>query len=355
MQQNLSITYMKATGIMLMVLAHCSNFELLYRIVYSFHMPLFFIVSGYCFKEKYLHEPISFMWKRIKGLWWPYVKWGLFFLLLHNVFIKLNIYGERCNQHLYSRSEYLVQAENILFHMYNTEPFPGGFWFIRALFFGSLIACLIIKVGDMFAKLLGCDYKKICVLGGAFSLLLWVSFNYLHMTFTALYIGPTELMAASFFIVGHNLAIWNMPRFSPWLCILAFGIMAVNSFFSLIDPQGPFYDTHKIIPYTITAVMGTWCVYSLPWQQLKGRASRLMEYVGNHTLVILTWHFLCFKIVSIIIIAIYGLPIERLTEIPALHEYTNRGWFIIYFLVGMLFPILKNKIKEWVGSNILTD
>lgn len=346
---------MKATGIMLMVLAHCSNFELLYRIVYSFHMPLFFIVSGYCFKEKYLHEPISFMWKRIKGLWWPYVKWGLFFLLLHNVFIKLNIYGERCNQHLYSRSEYLVQAENILFHMYNTEPFPGGFWFIRALFFGSLIACLIIKVGDMFAKLLGCDYKKICVLGGAFSLLLWVSFNYLHMTFTALYIGPTELMAASFFIVGHNLAIWNMPRFSPWLCILAFGIMAVNSFFSLIDPQGPFYDTHKIIPYTITAVMGTWCVYSLPWQQLKGRASRLMEYVGNHTLVILTWHFLCFKIVSIIIIAIYGLPIERLTEIPALHEYTNRGWFIIYFLVGMLFPILKNKIKEWVGSNILTD
>ena len=351
---------MKATGIMLMVLAHCSNFELLYRIVYSFHMPLFFIVSGYCFKEKYLHEPISFVWKRIKGLWWPYVKWGLLFLLFHNVFIHLNIYGELCKQHLYSQSEYLMQIENIFFHMYNTEPFPGGFWFVRALFWGSLIAYFIIKGGEIFAKFLSFYYKKICVWGGgAFSLLLWGLINYLHITFTTFYIGPTELMAATFFIVGHNLAIWGVPRFSPWLCIIAFGIMVVNSFYNLIDSQGPFYETQRIVPYMITAVMGTWCVYSLPWQQLKGIVSRLMEYVGNHTLAILTWHFLCFKFISLVIITFYGLPIERMSEIPALHEYTNRGWFILYFLVGMVFPLLlvmvKNKIKEWAGLNILTD
>ena len=162
---------------MLMVLAHCSNFELLYRIVYSFHMPLFFIVSGYCFKEKYLHEPISFVWKRIKGLWWPYVKWGLLFLLFHNVFIHLNIYGELCKQHLYSQSEYLMQIENIFFHMYNTEPFPGGFWFVRALFWGSLIAYFIIKGGEIFAKFLSFDYKKICVLGGGGILYFVMGFN----------------------------------------------------------------------------------------------------------------------------------------------------------------------------------
>ena len=50
---NDTITYMKAVGIMLMVLAHCSNFWFIYYTVYMFHMPLFFIVSGYCFKEKY--------------------------------------------------------------------------------------------------------------------------------------------------------------------------------------------------------------------------------------------------------------------------------------------------------------
>lgn len=60
-QQNLTVTYTKATGIILMVLAHCSHFSLLYQIVYSFHMPLFFIMSGYCFKTKYFHEPVSFV------------------------------------------------------------------------------------------------------------------------------------------------------------------------------------------------------------------------------------------------------------------------------------------------------
>lgn len=50
---NDTITYMKAVGIMLMVLAHYSNFLFIYYTVYMFHMPLFFIVSGYCFKEKY--------------------------------------------------------------------------------------------------------------------------------------------------------------------------------------------------------------------------------------------------------------------------------------------------------------
>ena len=94
MQQNQTITYMKATGIILMVLAHCSNFELLYRIVYSFHMPLFFIVSGYCFKEKYLGEKKTFLCKRIKGLYWPYAKWGIVFVLLHNFFYSVGIYND---------------------------------------------------------------------------------------------------------------------------------------------------------------------------------------------------------------------------------------------------------------------
>lgn len=252
-----------------------------------------------------------------------------------------------------------MQAENILFHMYNTEPFPGGFWFIRALFFGSLIAYLIIKIGDVFAKILSCNYKVISILGGGISLMSWLLLNYLHMTFTALYIGPTEIMAATFFVIGYCLAIWNVPRFSPWLCILAIVLMFINSFYNLVNPQGPFYETPKIVPYTITAILGTWSVYSMPWKQLKCRISRLMEYVGNHTLEILTWHFLCFKFVSVIIIAIYGLPIERLSEIPTLNEYTNRGWFVLYFFVGMVFPllllVLKNKIQEWIESLILTD
>lgn len=36
----------------------------------------------------------SFIVKRINGLWLPFVKYGLLFLLLHNVFFHLNIYND---------------------------------------------------------------------------------------------------------------------------------------------------------------------------------------------------------------------------------------------------------------------
>lgn len=340
MQQNLTLTYTKAVGIILMVLAHCSHFILVYQIVYSFHMPLFFIVSGYCFKEKYLHEPYAFVWKRIKGLWWPYVKWGMLFLLFHNELYRLHIYDETCGQRLYDTGDFISQAESILIHMFNTEPFPGGFWFLRALFFGSLIAYIMLKVIYFISNQLKCDYRKVCVMGGGFSLMLWILVNYLHKTFTLFYISPTELMATTFFVCGHCLAQWKVPAFVTWQSILAFSLLVINSFYNLVGIGGPFYETQKIVPYTITAILGTWCVYSAPWSKMHKMLARFMEYAGNHTLTILTWHFLCFKIVSLWIIIVYDLPIERLAEIPTIGEYDNRGWFILSTIGGIGIPLL---------------
>ena len=51
---NPSVGYLKALGILLMVLGHSGNTLHVNHFIYMFHMPLFFIASGYCFKEKYL-------------------------------------------------------------------------------------------------------------------------------------------------------------------------------------------------------------------------------------------------------------------------------------------------------------
>lgn len=77
-ERNNSITYMKAVAIISMVLghAHSSYHTDLVAFVNQFHMPIFFFVSGFCFKEKYLEKPSSFIKQRITGLWLPFVKWG---------------------------------------------------------------------------------------------------------------------------------------------------------------------------------------------------------------------------------------------------------------------------------------
>lgn len=90
---NLSIGYLKAIGIILMILGHSGNDLHVNNFIYMFHMPLFFIASGYCFSQRNLDNPRLFVYKKIKGIWWPYVKWSLVYLVLHNIFFQLNLYN----------------------------------------------------------------------------------------------------------------------------------------------------------------------------------------------------------------------------------------------------------------------
>lgn len=72
----------KGFAILLVVLGHCIQFsnpkfddDFLFRFIYSFHMPLFFMVSGY------VSCKIQFSWKetirkRLYQLMLPYLLWG---------------------------------------------------------------------------------------------------------------------------------------------------------------------------------------------------------------------------------------------------------------------------------------
>lgn len=51
-------------------------------------------MSGYCFKEIYLEAPKEYIQKRIKGVYWPYIKWGIFFLLITNLLVSSQILPE---------------------------------------------------------------------------------------------------------------------------------------------------------------------------------------------------------------------------------------------------------------------
>lgn len=94
-QRDNNVTIAKGIGILLMVAAHAGMPDVASRFIEMFHMPLFFFMSGYCLKEQYLSTPNTYINKRIKGLYVPYVKYSLLFLILHNLFYYLNIYNNQ--------------------------------------------------------------------------------------------------------------------------------------------------------------------------------------------------------------------------------------------------------------------
>lgn len=151
---NKTVNYLKALGIILMVVGHSGcGIPQAVPFIYMFHMPLFFFVSGYCFKRTGLNEPRQFFWKRIKGLWWPFVKWSLLFLVLHNLFLEYHLIDSQ----VYDIKEHIARAFYISFHMVDTEQLLGGFWFLPALLSGYVVSWVLLKL-----------FKRIEVGGGHF-------------------------------------------------------------------------------------------------------------------------------------------------------------------------------------------
>lgn len=144
-----SISMTKGVAILLMVLVHARFSHYGDTYINMFHMPLFFFMSGYCFKDSYLDDFRGYLWKRVKGAYWPFVKWGLFFLLLHNVFYSLNIYNDEFGfrgrvSHLYSTEDFIEHAKYIVLSMSGSEQLLGGYWFLHSYFVAAVIAFLII-------------------------------------------------------------------------------------------------------------------------------------------------------------------------------------------------------------------
>src|SRR5574344_3049843 len=94
-KRNTIISICKAFAIILMVIGHADCPVALMSFIYEFHMPLFFITAGYFCSLKYLDTEATFVKKRIKGLYWPFVKWATFFLIIHNWMFDLGILNEK--------------------------------------------------------------------------------------------------------------------------------------------------------------------------------------------------------------------------------------------------------------------
>lgn len=345
---NSSIGYLKALGIILMVFGHSGNIPYVTRFVYMFHMPLFFIASGCCFKEKYLYDFRQYLYNKVKGIYWPYVKWSLLFLLLHNVCFNLHIYNNQYGykdivSHLYTPSEIFHLAKSIIFMMRGNEQLLGGYWFLNALFFGSLIAWPVIR----YVKNLTC---QLVILVGLCTVL-----NMMNIQIPGIDFFSHAFTATLLIVIGSNLARNRVRPFNYCQIVLVLFLTFIGSCVWEMKMNQISYSNKRFIPYIITAVLASWSFYSL-FDKMKftqGVCAKLLDFIGRNTLTILTWHFLAFKLVSLIIIGIYDLPIERLAEFPVIAEYSQQGWWIAYFFVAMVVTCGIAYCNKWINNNWL--
>ena len=140
-----SVSIAKGIAIILMVMGHASYPCYFNDFLTIIRMPLFFVMSGYLFKDKYLHNSIDFFKKKVRGIYIPYVKYCLLFIILHNQFFRVGIYNDSFIDvadvsRLYSIKDFVYRGFRILSSMTHYDRLLGGYWFLHTLFFASLIA-----------------------------------------------------------------------------------------------------------------------------------------------------------------------------------------------------------------------
>lgn len=339
---NIAVSCAKAVTIILMVAGHAGVPEWLNSFFVNFRMPLFFFASGYVLSPKYFSKKTEYIKRRTRALWWPYVKWALIFLLLHNVFASMCFYDDT-----YSAAETLKRVGMAL-AMVQKENLLGGFWFLNSLFFASIISCFLLW--GIYRSRRPSVVMPLVLLG-----MIILSSVFVYISPRAIVKFNSTIIGSVFFMLGFWLSNYNVfGRLSVGKNALL-GLMLLITCFMLtrIYCDGIRAQGHAAVAYTMIAIVGVMGVFYLchALPKVAPKVGAALDRLGRITFYVLVFHFVAFKGVSYIILTIHSMPLERLSEFPVLKDVYPWAW-VIYTIAGVLVSVGLYRCKNVVKSGL---
>ena len=273
----------KGIGIMIVCFGHSGAEDVVISWIGGFIVPLFFILSGYMYKDKGI--PVGKdLYNKGKKLLKPYLFFSVVLLLIYKRFAWNDIVGV-----FYSRyCLYTYHAPDNIFFMKATN---SPMWFLTAMFATFPLFYIIMK-NEKYIKWIVLSYLLITWGCTFLPVLLPWSLDVVFIMAIFMYIGVL-------FRRQENLL--NKPSYIYWLIIAAFLILCkVNG-----EPNPSVRELgNSLLLYMITGVLGS---ISMMWicKHLEGKPlSGLLADIGRHTLVIFCLQIFIFHQINRVI---YGM------------------------------------------------
>lgn len=320
-ERNITLDIMKGIGIILMVIGHSGCPLFLKNFIYTFHMPLFFMISGYLITEG---KPNII--KKIKTLYWPFLFWSLFALTLSYPLYMLGIYNSP-----YSTHEYIAHIVKIVTFT-QPEPIVGPLWFLKSLFFSYIFISIIIL------RFKGNKYQHYIV-GLLCFIMLCIGFILYKYRGWMFYNIQRELMIPWFIYLGYFIKTKFREKSLSLLYIVLFII--------ILAVAGQYVTVKLIVSeignpiiISIYSLIGFIIIYSISYriQQVNYKSSKILAYIGRNTMPILILHVICFKIAQIALSNLNNLNLGGLDQIDL---YYSPYW-LLYSIIGITIPLLLN-------------
>lgn len=133
------INYAKVIGILLMIIGHIWTVDPTIRqFIYSFHMPLFFIMAGFLYKRVPIKERLRKDWR---ALLLPFFLVNLICMVIRLLIPTILEPGYEVGSHFLKQMGAILVGESI--PSFGLEPVCGPSWFILAIFYLHMLSYLL--------------------------------------------------------------------------------------------------------------------------------------------------------------------------------------------------------------------
>lgn len=331
------IDNLKGFLIITVLIGHAGGFpkELVWWI-YTFHMPLFFVLSGYtCSIDKYKFK--EFIIKKIRTLIIP----GIFFMIFASV---INFIYE-----MLVLKTITVSVKDFIFGFLlqiRTEPFSIQ-WFLTVLFLSEIGLFIIIKkiktrkLINIFLLLLSLISFIITKCAFIFDFDVPYSFDILGLMMSFVYFG---------YIMKNEKIFMNLNKIKRSILLLSSGVLCfINQkiFGYNVDVCGK-----QIGSYCLFYIMAIFNIIALMniFKNIKWK-NKLLNYIGRNSLFYYLIHGTFFSFMKFVIWSIIGNKVNNLFISTCIIVCTFIFSYPLLYIINRYFPFILG--KERIYNNRL--
>lgn len=289
----------KFIGIFIVVLGHLPNPKVITDYIFSFHMPLFFFLSGITFSFK--NEIFkNFVGKISKSTIIPYVTFGFitytYWLCIGRNFGRdalLNLPWYRPIIGMF----YSNGIDNWLVH--NTP-----LWFLTCLFITKIVFYVLIKIVRS-EIILGLILVIMSVIGYLISLTDFIRLPW------GINIVPISLLFFGYgYLLKKNMNVQDIGSKTFWLVPLLIPIgFYLSTINGNVDMNGNSYNNYFL--FILSAFLGIFVCIII--SQAMG-LYKITSYIGKNTLVIFTLHGIAFSVFKGILILVFKIDLRLMYD-----------------------------------------
>lgn len=332
------VNILKALAILLVVSGHL-EFSLLGMFTpYSFQLALFFFISGYLFKDKYIDDVFTFVKRRVQTLLVPYFLYNAFYLgvtvliakltghfwgkeiTLKNFFITPFLNGHQFDLScpLWFVTQLFMTMIVFLFLFRTLKKSIDNKYFHLTVF--TILGVLAIPVSKMFPV----DPMTLVVIRTMFSVFfVYLGYHYKH------YIEQhIDIFTAKWFgvIIVVQSLLWMFNRdYDPE--------HGIGLSYVLVWAR---FDQQLIVPI-ITALTGIWAsllAVKIAYPYVKD--IKFVKLMGENTYHIMANHLLVMYVITAIFLKINGIPIAERANHDIYWIYNPVQTTYLYFVLTMV-------------------